>query len=515
MKTVTRTARTQIKREQEDEDRECSSLSPLSRSPPPFPATKPRIKCAKHTTDAGPLVSAEGTTWKKPKRTARKPKINPTSLEGVDEDVVDTAGYLPRPVQDNEKGGWKVGAHASAAGGVENAPVNAAEIGYVLSLVPLFSSVCAVRFQRHPSPGGHILSDNFAPSFSPPSPFLRTNAERSSSNSTSIPQPTFLYMATTSSISGTRHLQTQVRVRMRPRRNSAVWTARRHAAEHPCINEAHRAMTAGAGGDAVVVLEDVAGSGNVIRSNFEEIALNIEGVDDKTPVGVCFDTCHGFSASYDFRTKAGWDSWLLLRKFDELIGVKYVKGMHLDDSKTEFGFKTDWHESIAMYVLLLLSSPMPLSSRPPSFFSIDDSPILCRSCWGSLSLASSHQILSNAHSTKGIPLVLETPSWECRKEIWGTEIEALGKLIGLPVLTEAKTVDGKLVAEEKDALAAIKRIGGEQTKVKRGKGKVDGDSKTKVKATKRKKGGAEKKRKRRLGDEGEEQGDNARRCQRS
>ncbi|KAH6887294.1 hypothetical protein BKA70DRAFT_1573368 [Coprinopsis sp. MPI-PUGE-AT-0042] len=79
--------------------------------------------------DAGDQASAEGTTLKKPKRAARKPKIDPNSLDGVDEDVDDTAGFLPRPVQGNEKGGWKIGAHVSAAGGVENAPVNAAKIG--------------------------------------------------------------------------------------------------------------------------------------------------------------------------------------------------------------------------------------------------------------------------------------------------------------------------------------------------------------------------------------------------
>ncbi|KAH6886648.1 xylose isomerase-like protein [Coprinopsis sp. MPI-PUGE-AT-0042] len=371
----------------------------------------------------------------------------------------------------SEKSGRRVGAHVSAAGCVENAPVNAADIGYDLSPIHSFSSAYAVVFNVVQVLGSML--------------FLTVRV---------VPQVTIRGPRSRKVPRQSRQLariQTESVLRMLPGRDSAMWAATCYAAKHPlsylldtlrlgdekladahshspgsivslttlsnscaliaeCINEAHR--------------DTAEGAGNVIRSNFEEIALNIEGVGDKTPVGVCFDT---------------------LRKFRELIVVKSVKGMHLDDSKTEFGSKTDRHESIGM---------------------------------GSLSLASFHHILSNAR-TKGISLVLETPSWECPKEICGTEIEVLRKFIGLPVLTEAKTVEGELVAEEKEVLpveslqdevkAAIKRVGGDQPKVKKGKGKVEGDSTTKVKAAKGKKGGAGKKRKWSLEDDDDNESDGA------
>jgi len=105
------------------------------------------------------------------------------------------------------------------------------------------------------------------------------------------------------------------------------------------LNAAHRETAAGAdddgpGGDdgpgvpggVVTVLENMAGSGNVVGSRFEELRDIIALVDDKDRVGVCIDTCHAFAAGYDMRTQDAFDR--TMREFDEIVGLKYLKALH-------------------------------------------------------------------------------------------------------------------------------------------------------------------------------------------
>ncbi|KAH6887300.1 xylose isomerase-like protein [Coprinopsis sp. MPI-PUGE-AT-0042] len=485
-RNVARTARTQLKTEQEDEDAEASSLSSLSPSPSPPPASKAPTKRAKTTTGARASRPSVGeTVSKKPKRAARKAKIDPNSLEGVEQDVVDTAGFLPRPVHGSEKAGWKVGAHVSAAGGVANAPVNAAEIG--CSAFALFLKSQRKWSSPPLSPRSIALFKHRMKqlNFDPKTDVLvhgnyLVNLGNPDASKRKVAYDCFLDEIRRCGQLGVTLLNIHPgsTVSLTTPANSCSLIAE-------CINEAHRETVGGLGADVVVVLENMAGSGNVIGSTFEEIALIIAGVDDKTRVGVCFDTCHGFSAGYDFRTKAGWDE--TMRKFDEAIGLKYLKAMHLNDSKTEFGSKKDRHESIGM---------------------------------GSLGLTSFHHIL-NDQRTKDIPLVLETPSWERPKEVWGTEIGVLRKLIGLPISTEPKAEDEGLVVTEnvngdeetlqslrEEVRAAIKRVGGDQPKVKKGKGQLDGDLIAKAKAARgkvAKKVSVGKKRKRTLEEQEEKE----------
>ncbi len=92
------------------------------------------------------------------------------------------------------------------------------------------------------------------------------------------------------------------------------------------------------------VIENTAGQGTNLGYSFEQIAEIIDMVEDKSRVGVCIDTCHGFAAGYDFSTADGYKE--LWQNFDNTIGFQYLKGMHLNDAKKELGSRVDRHTSI-------------------------------------------------------------------------------------------------------------------------------------------------------------------------
>lgn len=92
------------------------------------------------------------------------------------------------------------------------------------------------------------------------------------------------------------------------------------------------------------VLENTAGQGTNLGHTFEQLRFIIDNVEDKSRVGVCIDTCHAFTAGYDVKTASGFTD--TFRKFDEIIGIGYLKGMHLNDSKKEYGTRVDRHENI-------------------------------------------------------------------------------------------------------------------------------------------------------------------------
>ncbi|EPZ34633.1 Xylose isomerase-like, TIM barrel domain-containing protein [Rozella allomycis CSF55] len=86
----------------------------------------------------------------------------------------------------------------------------------------------------------------------------------------------------------------------------------------------------------------MAGQGNVVGSKFEELKDIIELVENKDRIGVCLDTCHMFAAGYDVRTSESFDK--VMKNFDSIVGLKYLKAMHLNDSKSELGSGKDRHE---------------------------------------------------------------------------------------------------------------------------------------------------------------------------
>jgi deoxyribonuclease-4 len=92
------------------------------------------------------------------------------------------------------------------------------------------------------------------------------------------------------------------------------------------------------------VIENTAGQGSNLGYKFEHLHFIIDHVDDKSRVGVCLDTCHTFTAGYDILTKEGYEE--TFRKFDNIVGLTYLRGMHLNDSMKPFGSRVDRHDSI-------------------------------------------------------------------------------------------------------------------------------------------------------------------------
>lgn len=135
----------------------------------------------------------------------------------------------------------------------------------------------------------------------------------------------------------------------------------------------------------VAVLENTAGQGTNLGNRFEELAAIIELIDDKSRVGVCIDTAHTLSAGYEIRTREGYEA--MWHQFDTIIGKEYLRAMHLNDSKKELGSRVDRHESIG------------LGTMSPLFF----------------------DMIMNDPRLNDLPLILETPDESC----WAEEIKLL------------------------------------------------------------------------------------------
>lgn len=92
------------------------------------------------------------------------------------------------------------------------------------------------------------------------------------------------------------------------------------------------------------VIENTAGQGSNLGWRFEHIARIIAGVDDKSRVGVCIDTCHTLAAGYDLTTEMGYQ--FTMEEFDRVVGFEYLRAMHLNDSKKGCGSHVDRHECL-------------------------------------------------------------------------------------------------------------------------------------------------------------------------
>lgn len=92
----------------------------------------------------------------------------------------------------------------------------------------------------------------------------------------------------------------------------------------------------------IAVIENTAGQGSNLGNTFEQIREIIDRVEDKRRVGVCIDTCHSYSAGYDLKTTEG--AARVFDEFDRIIGFGYLKGMHLNETKKELGSRVDRHD---------------------------------------------------------------------------------------------------------------------------------------------------------------------------
>ena len=137
------------------------------------------------------------------------------------------------------------------------------------------------------------------------------------------------------------------------------------------------------------VIENTAGQGSNLGHSFEQLAQIIDGVEDKSRVGICIDTCHMFAAGYDIRSQESCLS--VFNLFDEVVGNHYLKAMHLNDSKTKLNSRVDRHQSLGK---------------------------------GEIG-AEAFSTLMTLEAVRGIPLILETID----ADLWPAEINWLRSLV--------------------------------------------------------------------------------------
>ena len=137
------------------------------------------------------------------------------------------------------------------------------------------------------------------------------------------------------------------------------------------------------------VIENTAGQGTNMGHKFEQLNFIINKVEDKSRVGVCIDSCHAFTSGYDIKTPDGFKETFAL--FEKIIGFNFLKGMHINDSKKELGSRVDRHDNIGKGIL------------GEDFF----------------------RLLMNDARFDNMPLILETPD----ESLWENEIKNLYSLI--------------------------------------------------------------------------------------
>lgn len=94
--------------------------------------------------------------------------------------------------------------------------------------------------------------------------------------------------------------------------------------------------------EVTAVIENTAGQGSNLGNEFWHLKYIIDRVEDKTRVGVCLDTCHTFTAGYDLLE----DYERVFNEFEEVVGFQYLRAMHLNDSKKALGSRVARHDSI-------------------------------------------------------------------------------------------------------------------------------------------------------------------------
>lgn len=232
----------------------------------------------------------------------------------------------------------RVGAHVSAAGGVQNAPLNAIEIG-----ARAFALFTKNQRQWQAKP----LDDEQIEQF-------HLNMQKGGFQPADVlPHDSYLInLGHPEAEKRQKSLNAFIDELNRCRQLGLVYlnfhpgSHLRLIDEDSCLDliaeSLNRALEATEGVTAVI--ENTAGQGSNLGYCFEHLAHLIEGVEDKSRIGICLDTCHAFTAGYDLRTDEAYRE--TMQAFEKIVGFGYLKAMHLNDSKPELGKRVDRHESI-------------------------------------------------------------------------------------------------------------------------------------------------------------------------
>ena len=231
-----------------------------------------------------------------------------------------------------------VGAHVSAAGGVENAPLNATKLNArAFALFTKNQRQWAAKPLTEESIAAfkkNLAAANIAPEHVLPHDSYLINLGHPEAEPLAKSRNAFV---------DEMHRCRQLGL---PLLNFHPGSHLNKIAEADClarvaesINLAHQEVP-----DVIAVIENTAGQGTNLGWRFEHLAAIIDGVEDKSRVGVCIDTCHAFAAGYDMRTpEACQQTW---QAFAEIVGFEYLRGMHLNDAKSAFESRVDRHHSL-------------------------------------------------------------------------------------------------------------------------------------------------------------------------
>ena len=275
-----------------------------------------------------------------------------------------------------------IGAHISAAGGVENAPVNAHKIG-----ATAFAFFTKNQRQWKASP----LTDESIQLFKQRCEELGFNMDYI------LPHDSYLINLGHPEEEGLTKSRNAFLDEMQRCEQLNINRLNFHPGSHlkkididACLDRIAESINIALDQTKGVtaVIENTAGQGTNLGHTFEQIAHIIDKVEDKSRVGVCIDTAHTLAAGYEIRTKEGFHN--TFQSFEDIVGFKYLKGMHINDSKKELGTKVDRHDSIGKGVMGM------------TLFEL---------------------IMKDDRFDK-MPLILETPD----EDLWAEEIELLYKL---------------------------------------------------------------------------------------
>ena len=233
-----------------------------------------------------------------------------------------------------------IGAHVSAAGGVPNAPLNAKRIGATAFAlftknqrqwaakplaeeeIRLFRTNCR---EAGYAPEQILPHDSYLINLGHPE---REGLEKS--------RDAFLDELQRCEQLGLKYL------------NFHPGSHLRKISEDECIEKISESINLAldATSGVTAVIENTAGQGSNLGFSFEQLAAMIDGVEDKSRVGICYDTCHAFAAGYDMRSTDGCEK--VFADFERTVGFKYLCGMHLNDSRSEFSSRVDRHHSLGL-----------------------------------------------------------------------------------------------------------------------------------------------------------------------
>ncbi len=277
-----------------------------------------------------------------------------------------------------------IGAHVSISGGVENAPLNAKAIG-----ADAFALFTKNQRQWHAKPltpksieafKQNFSEQGFAPQHILPHDSYLINLGHPEKDGLEKSRKAFLDEFQRCEQLGLVYLNFHPGSHLGKISESECLT--RIAESINRVLEKTRHVTA--------VIENTAGQGSNVGYRFEHLAEIIDQVEDKSRVGICLDTCHTYAAGYDIKTPKGYAE--MIKQLDGIVGLSYLKGIHLNDSKKDGGSRVDRHESIGKGTL----------GMQPFRFIMEDARL------------------------DNIPIILETPN----DAIWAEEIKMLQRMAG-------------------------------------------------------------------------------------